>query len=104
MALKPSMWGDPEGKLAHQGQSVMLILDGARETRMAGAAIFPEFLKAEFHGIRSVIEAYSRGARIEGMEEPHAAGLLLSKGGAWNAQLRVTASGHSLDYNLDRWD
>ena len=83
----------------------MFIIDGARESRMAGAAIFPEMLKAEFHGIRSVIEAYSRKASIQGMNEPHAAGVMLTKGdNAWNATLRVWSAGRSQEYRLDRWD
>ena len=36
------------------------ILNGAVGQRESGNAIFPETLKAEFHGIRSSIEAYLR--------------------------------------------
>jgi hypothetical protein len=102
LTLKPSSWGP--GDFSHQGDGLMLVIDGAKESRQAGAAIFPECLKSEFHGIRSVIEAYSRGAKIEGMESPHAAGLILSKGQPWSALLRVTAGGKAADYKLDRWD
>lgn len=102
VAFKPSMWN---GGNEHQGQGVMFVLAGARESKMAGAALFPEILKAEFHGIRSVLEAYSRGASIEGMKEPHAAGVMLTKGDkAWQATVRVWSGGKSLDYCLDRWD
>jgi hypothetical protein len=102
LALKPSMWN---GGNEHQGAGVVFVLAGARESRMAGAALFPEILKAEFHGIRSVLEAYSRGASIEGMEQPHAAGVMLDKNNkAWNAWVRVWSGGKSLDYRLDRWD
>ena len=102
VAFKPSMWN---GGNEHQGQGVLFVLAGARESKMAGAALFPEILKAEFHGIRSVLEAYSRGASIEGMKEPHAAGVMLTKGDkAWQATVRVWSGGKSLDYCLDRWD
>lgn len=102
LTLKPSMWN---GGNEHQGEGVMFVLAGARESRIAGAALFPEILKAEFHGIRSVLEAYSRGASIEGMEYPHAAGVMLDKGNkTWNATVRVWSGGKSLDYKLDRWD
>jgi hypothetical protein len=102
VTLKPSMWG---GGCAHQGEGVMFILSGARESRSAGAALFPEILKSEFHGIRSVIESYSRGATIEGMGSPHAAGIMLGKGESrWDATVRVWTSGRPLDYRLDRWD
>ena len=103
VALQPSMWGAASG-MEHQGQSVMLILDGAQETVQSGAALFPEILKAEFHGIRSVIEAYSASATIEGMDQPHAVGLSLSKGGNCGAHIRVTTGGRAVDYKLDRWD
>ncbi len=102
ITLKPSMW---YGGNAHQGSGVMFILSGAHDTRMAGAAIFPEILRTEFHGIRSVIEAYSRSAEIAGLKEPHAAGIMLDKGsGHWDVVLRVWAGTHPMDYRLDRWD
>ena len=102
ITLKPSMWN---GGHEHQGEAVMFVLAGARESRVAGAAIFPETLRSEFHGIRSVIEAYSRNATIEGMEQPHAAGYMIQKGaGNWNATVRVWSDGKSMDYRLDRWD
>lgn len=106
VTLKPSMW---HGVFDHQGSGVLFLVEKAKESRMAGAALFPEFLKAEFHGIRSVIEAYSRAATIEGMDEPHAAGLMLQKAtgtgaSTWNATVRVWASGRSVLYRLDRWD
>lgn len=102
VALQPSMWGDG---CAHQGAGVVFILAGARETRQAGAALFPEILKADFHGIRSVIEAYSRAGRIEGMAEPHAAGVMLKSGASqWDCLLRVWVGGRHADYRLDRWD
>jgi hypothetical protein len=102
IAFKPSMWN---GGNEHQGQGVLFVLAGARESKMAGAALFPEILKAEFHGVRAVLEAYSRGAGIEGMDKPHAAGVMLEKGNkAWNATVRVWSGDRSLDYRLDRWD
>lgn len=101
LALKPSMWN---GWQEHHGAGILFVLAGARESRQAGAALFPEILKSEFHGIRSVIEAYSLSATIAGMDQPHAAGVMLNKGDTWNATVRVWVSGHSMDYKLDRWD
>lgn len=102
VALKPSMWN---GGHEHHGAGVLFVLAGARESKQAGAALFPEILKAELHGIRSVLEAYSRGASIEGMGEPHAAGVMLTKGEKpWNATVRVWSAGRALEYRLDRWD
>jgi hypothetical protein len=104
VTFKPSMWGDPEGKHSHQGQAVIFLLEGAKETRQSGAALFPEILKAEFHGVRSVIEAYSRSAEIEGIENSTACGILLQKGSNWEHMFRVTTKGKAVDYRLDRWD
>ena len=101
VTLKPSMWG---GGCEHQGKGVLFLISGVRETRNPGAALFPEILKAEFHGVRSVLEAYSCGATIEGMGEPHAAGLMLTPGASWDATVRVWSAGRALDYRLDRWD
>lgn len=102
ITLQPSMWGSKT--FAHQGESVIFVLVGARETRNAGAALFPEILQSEFHGIRSVIEAYSRGAIMQEIEGSHVAGPMLRKGGFWKARVRVTSNGQSAVYDLDRWD
>ncbi len=103
VTLKPSMWAG-EDKFQHHGQAVLFIISGARETKQAGAAIFPSLLKSEFHGIRSVIEAYSRRAEIEGMREDHACGLMLQRGIEWINRLRVSSGGQVVEYSLDRWD
>jgi hypothetical protein len=101
VTLKPSMWN---GGNEHQGRGVVFVVADARESRNAGAALFPEILKAEFHGIRSVLEAYSRSASIEGISQPHAAGVMLEAGKEWAAMVRVRSNGHQMDYCLDRWD
>ena len=101
VCFKPSMWN---GGNEHQGKGVMFVLDGAQDSRMPGAALFPEILKSELHGIRSVIEAYSRSAEIQGQNEQSAAGVMFTAGDNWNATLRVWSGGKSLDYKLDRWD
>ena len=103
VTLQPSMWN---GGYDHHGAGVLFVLAGARETRRSGAALFPGQMKTEFHGIRSVIEAYSKSATIEGMNEPHVAGILLQRGDhlSWDCVLRVWSGGRRLDYQLDRWD
>jgi hypothetical protein len=103
VTFKPSMWADPS-KATHHGEGILFIIEGARETRMAGAALFPECLKSELHGIRSVIEAYSRNAEIEGIENATACGITLHKGDPWAHVFRVTIKGRAVDYQLDRWD
>lgn len=103
ITLKPSMWSGGD-TFQHHGQGVLFIIKGARETRQAGAAIFPQLLRYEFHAVRSVIEAYSRAAEIEGMHGDHACGLMLQRGVAWINALRVTSGGQVIEYSLDRWD
>lgn len=102
VTLKPSMWHG--AKSSNQGEGVVFLLEGARETRKAGLALFPECLKSEFHGIRSTIEAYSRRGEPEGIENSSACGVMLSKGKTWNARVRVTTKGQTVEYKLDRWD
>jgi len=106
VSLLPSMW-DPERAYAHQGCGVVLLLQGAQDTRDAGNAIFPEMLRSEFHEIRSTIEAYSRAAKLTGREEADACGITFGKGGTpWrDCLLRVTLKdGSIVSYKLDRWD
>lgn len=103
VSLKPSRWGAPEMH-AHQGDAAIFLIDGAKETRMAGAAIFPEFLRSEFHAVRATIEAYSRSATIDGLGAPSACGIMLDKGSSWNARLRATTGESRQEYILDRWD
>lgn len=101
ITFKPSMWF---GNFQHQGEAVVFLLEGAKETRKAGAALFPSILKSEFHSIRSVIEAYSAQADIEGIEDCSAVGIMLQKGDGWNYLFDVTSKGKVLHYILDRWD
>lgn len=101
IAYRPHQWF---GEYPNQGKGVVFILDGARETRNSGLALFPEILKAEFHGIRSVVEAYSAKGEIAGMLDATACGILLDKGREWNHVVRVTTAGHMLEYKIDRWD
>lgn len=101
VTMQPSSW---YGGNEHQGESVNFLLADARESRMAGAALFPECLKSEFHAIRSVIEAYSKNAEIAGIEDSTACGIRLQKADKWQHIFRVTSGGKAIDYLLDRWD
>ncbi|MGL4439227.1 MAG: hypothetical protein ACRCUE_08150 [Bosea sp. (in: a-proteobacteria)] len=101
VALKPSMWN---GGHEHQDQGMLFVIDGAKDSRTPSACLFPEILKAEFHGMRSVLEAYSKVAQVEGAADQSAAGVMLQEGHPWDATVRVWSGGKSLDYRLDRWD
>jgi len=102
VALKPNLWGS--SPIRHQGEGVLFMLVGAREKTHSGNAIFPETLRTEFHGIRSVIEAYARSAALQDIEGPHAIGMLLAKGHKAQIDLRVTSPGRTVKYRIDRWD
>jgi len=101
VALKPSMWN---GGYEHQGRGVVFVLRGARETRNPNLCLFPEILKSDFHGIRSVIEAYSRKGELAGMNEPHAAGIMALGTSGASIRVRVKSAGTVLEYDIDRWD
>lgn len=99
----PARWNDSQA--AHQGDGLILLLDGARETRQAGNALFPECLRSELHGIRSTIEAHSRSASMQGLADGSAIGYdLRAKASGYPVLVRVKAGGQTLQYKLDRWD
>ena len=101
ITTQPSSWG---GGSDHQGNGVYVVLDGAKDSRKSGLALFPEILKSEYHGIRAALEAYSRSREIVVVDAP-AAGLAFQKSnGRWDAVLRVTSKGTRVSYKLDRWD
>jgi hypothetical protein len=106
LANRPSRW-DPEAKADHHGDALFFVLTGAVDTRdTAGNALFPETLRSELHGVRSVIEAYSRTAKIEGRDVADACGICYSSPGLWaDCVVRVTdAQGITVVYRIDRWD
>lgn len=102
----PSRWNDDGGKFTHRGDGLILLLDGARETRDAGSALFPECLRSELHSVRATIEAHSRGAQMQGRSEGSAIGIDLRQGqkASFPTTVRVTAGGRTQSYKLDRWD
>ena len=107
ICLKPSAWG--ARPLAHQGDGIFILLEGARDTGSCGLALFPETLRSEYHEIRRTIEAFSNKGEIEGRAEAEACGLGFSKDTGhhrWSdAVLRVTSrDGGVAHFTLDRWD
>lgn len=99
----PNMWG--ENPAPFLGDGVLFVLSGAADTRTGqGNALFPETLRGDLHGVRAVIEAYSKGAQIGGVDEASACGLAMSKGQSADYLLRVKSRGQRSDYKIDRWD
>ncbi len=103
----PPMWGShPMPQLS---EGVVLILNGAVDTKESGNGLFPECLKSELHGARASIEAYSRLAKISGRDEASACGYDIRKGtlgrmDGLNCSLRVYVNGAWTRYKIDRWD
>lgn len=105
VCLQPTMW-NPEKTFAHHGEKVFFLLKDARDLEYTqGCGFFPEFLKSEFHEIRSTLEAYAKGAEVAGKDAAEGCGIGLQKGSTWNHSLRVTSPGGlRATYKLDRWD
>lgn len=109
IALQPSMW---HGGSPHHGKAAMLVVDGAKDGArggdhpMRGVALFPEILRSDLHGVRSVIEAYSKTAVLGGYESASACGLIIGgDAGRSNVPIRVTTlTGSRFEYVIDRWD
>lgn len=102
----PARWGDDLERFKHHGDGVILLLEGARETRIGALGIFPEHLRAELHQVRSTIEAYARQSSAHGLSEGSAVGYDLRQGSnTWGeVKVRVKAGSIMSIYTLDRWD
>lgn len=98
VCLKPCHW--QSDKFTHQGPGVFFVLPDARESRMAGGGYFPETLRSEYHGIRSVIEAHSRNATLEGMADGNANGIALDDGSSLTVRVRMAGGLSSYQLTL----
>lgn len=102
----PSRWGDEaEQKFIHHGDGLIFMVEGARETRVAGAALFPSLLRSELREVRSVIENYSNTAKMQGLADGSAIGIDIRQSGAsYPVTVRVTSATGQQTYKIDRWD
>lgn len=100
----PPAWNGDHHSIVHHGESAIFILKGCKDLECSGNAIFPETLKKELHSIRATIEAYSKTAVLQGLEDASACGVRLQKGLDWSADIRVTSDLGRVRYRLDRWD
>lgn len=104
LMLTPTMWQDPE-KFKHQPTGLMIVIDGCRDPNPKGClGLFPECLRSEFRGVRSVIEAHSKTASAEGADQQDANGLFCQADSTRNVMLRVTTADSVSEFKLDRWD
>lgn len=97
----PSKWQEPT-KFRNQKDTIHFAIAGCVESQCQSLALFPEILKAEFHGIRSVIEAHSRSAAGQEAESGTANGLTFS--GSDPVSLRVRTAEGVASYIIDRMD
>lgn len=101
---RPSHWHHPE-KFASGPPAVFFALAGAKPaTEQRGGGLFPECLRNEYHGIRSVIEAYSNAAVIHGHEDADANGIALEREMRAPIRLRVVTAGTTATFVIDRLD
>jgi hypothetical protein len=100
---RANLWGATPA--AHLGLGCVLLLAGAKDSRLDSLALFPEVLKDELREIRSTIEAHSHSGRRQATEGPNAAGYGLGPGKENPIQLRVTPrDGAPVLHTIDRWD
>ena len=104
ICLAPPHWHAPE-KFSHVNQMAHFVLEGARDTQyVKSGCFFPECLRSDFHGVRSVMEAYAQEAAIAGRDEGDANGIAFQKGGTQTLLVRVRTAQGLASYQLDRWD
>jgi hypothetical protein len=99
----PNLWG--EQKVAHVGNHIFFLLDGAKDlSEGKGRGFFTETLKAELHEARKTLESYTANTPIEGVDEATASGVGYSKDSEWNLIVKVTANNSTRIIKIDRWD
>lgn len=76
----------------------VLILEGCKDTLNTSLALFPECVRGELHGVRSVIEAHSKRSKLAEIAGPVAAGIDM-KGVILSVHL---AGGVIANYQIDR--
>jgi hypothetical protein len=106
----PAHWQRPE-QFKHHSEMAMFVLEGCRDLRHEkGSGFFPESLRSEYHGVRSVLEAHANSQPIAGRDEGDANGVAMQKvsligqgSGPWLTFRVRTREGLAV-YTLDRWD
>lgn len=98
----PNLWGSRPMPFLSEG--VVLVVHGARDQNDAGNCLFPEMLKGELHGVRAVIEAYAKSAKLAGRAEASACGIDVRRNGSATCVLRALTQNAWAEYLIDRWD
>ena len=103
ITASPSNWFGGQDSIDEK--RAIFLLEGAVDKRISGSALFPETLKSDLHGIRSVIEAHSNKTPLGGIEEASACGFVLTPNSPDSPFLDVTDfDGNKRRYRIDRWD
>lgn len=99
----PTQWGDRPIPYIGGGEGVILVIEGAADREVQANMLFPECIRDDLHSVRSVVEAYSKTAKMQGLLEASACGYDLRKNSC-NALLRVWSGTAWTSYKIDRWD
>lgn len=92
----PSHW---HGDMPGEAPRFFALIAGCHDSASAQVGLFPECMRGELHGVRAVIEAYSRRNRLSPIEDP-IAGIL-----AWgNAYVAEFNSGTKTRITIDRYE
>lgn len=85
-------------------EAYVLLLEGCVDSNTKqGIALFPDNIKSELHGVRSVIEAYSNSEQLAGQEEATACGFQVANNG-FGITIEVTTPEGKSKYFIDRLD
>ncbi|BCG50263.1 hypothetical protein [Ralstonia phage RP13] len=99
ITMLPSMW---HGGMEHHGQSAILIMKNCYDKRTPSLCLFPEIMKSQYHGIRSVLEAHSRTKHPTGDVTQQAAGLRIDD--SHPLAIMVTTDSGKIEILIDRWE
>lgn len=106
IAKLPPCWNDTTGRWKEFGSRALVVMQGAADRTNETAALFPETLRGELHGVRQTIEAYSKSKTLaepapeQGLH--YAAGLLI--GDNQPIELLVWIEEGIARYTVDRWE
>lgn len=104
VTLFPTQWFGRD--YPQDGAGAIFMLKGARHADARNAGFFPEFLRAEYHAFRKVLERYATTKAIAIPPTGETlVGAALSRGNhSRPVRVRVSSRGVTTSYTLDRWE
>ncbi len=92
-------------KLTNFHEGAVMLLEGCVDTREGGLGLIPECMRNELREIRSVIEAHSKGQKLQGRELASANGLGVSgKGNDATIRVKLKDRSSTMLIKIDRLD